>query len=279
MKTQYDIAAGSIIGFDHRQPGKNNQDAFCWFQNEQVTIAVTCDGCSSGLHNEIGSQIGSKILVNLLANQVIRIVQPVTKDIIRKLLERVRLDALAYLRLVALAMGSSFTQTVTDYFLFTTIGFVIDRQHTFTFSLGDGVIIVNGDLRQVGPFANNEPPYLAYGLVNSKLSSSQPELLGFQVHHILETDELQTMLIGSDGLLDLLRFAKHNSPGLEKQAGPVSQFWTVDDYFHNPDAIRRKLFLINRDSIKPDWEQRRLIKSKGLLADDTTLVVIRKRVT
>jgi hypothetical protein len=59
--------------------------------------------------------------------------------------------------------------------------------------------------------------------------------------------------------------------------GPLSQFWTDDRYFANPDALRRRLTLINRESVRADFESRRLVRTPGLLPDDTTVVVLRRR--
>ena len=47
-------------------------------------------------------------------------------------------------------------------------------------------------------------------------------------------------------------------------------------YFKNPDAVRRKLTMLNREEVKPDWQRQELIKRSGVLSDDTTLIAIRR---
>jgi hypothetical protein len=59
----------------------------------------------------------------------------------------------------------------------------------------------------------------------------------------------------------------------------LSQFWTGDDWFANPDLLRRRLCLAARACSRPNWEDRRLQRFPGLLPDDTTLIVIRRRST
>jgi hypothetical protein len=57
----------------------------------------------------------------------------------------------------------------------------------------------------------------------------------------------------------------------------LSQFWEEDRYFRNPDALRRRLALINSEYTHLDREAGVLIREPGLLPDDTTLVAIRRR--
>ena len=43
--------------------------------------------------------------------------------------------------------------------------------------------------------------------------------------------------------------------------------------------IRRRLSLINREIIQPDWINKNLTKTVGLLPDDTTLITIKKSIS
>jgi hypothetical protein len=54
-------------------------------------------------------------------------------------------------------------------------------------------------------------------------------------------------------------------PGRSEDVGPLSQFWTDDAYYENRDMVRRRLAVLNRG------------RHGGLLADDTTLVVVRRK--
>jgi hypothetical protein len=58
--------------------------------------------------------------------------------------------------------------------------------------------------------------------------------------------------------------------------GPLSQFWDEDHYYENPDAVRRRLVLANRPLVR--GEQRASgRRASGLLPDDTTIAVVRRR--
>jgi hypothetical protein len=41
--------------------------------------------------------------------------------------------------------------------------------------------------------------------------------------------------------------------------------------------VRRALALLNREEARPDWEARRMVRRRGLLEDDATVVVLRRR--
>ena len=292
MKDIFEVAFGSITGNDHRWSGRNNQDACHCLIHDQAIIATVCDGCSESKHSEVGAKIGARLITEGIQKYIeehedlLRAVRErksctwskALKTIWGFVLEQARQYAIAHLQILAAAMGEDPVQTVSGYFLFTAVGAIITGGETVVFSIGDGVFIVNGEISQIGPFPKNEPPYLAYGgLVNSSLGKEHPELLKFQLHKVMPTEEVETVLIGTDGVAELIEVAKQQMPGKEETVGPISQFWLDDRYFLNRDMIRRKLFLVNREMTKPIWDEKRLSREKALLPDDTTLVVIRKK--
>lgn len=273
----FQVAAGTIIGRNHSEPlaAKPNQDAFLHPATEDAIIAIVCDGCSSGTHSEVGAKIGARLIVQAISSYLPRLSgeQPSLNEL-EAALERVREDVLAQIRVLANTMGGSFTKTVGDYFLFTVIGAIVTPLWTGTFSNGDGVYFVNGEMNTLGPFPGNEPPYFSYAMVQSKFTSQQ---LMFQVNRLFSTAQLDSLLVGSDGVADLAAVAERNLPGRKEVVGPISQFWEQDRYFENPDNIRRKLALANQLSVRLDRENQRVVREVGLLPDDTTLVVIRQR--
>lgn len=277
MKNLFEIAAGSVAGRNHQLAGKNSHDAFCCLFEEEAIIAVVSDGCGSGRHSEVGAKLGARLLAASIYENVKRLSQRISVDNFFLYWERVRQDVLAQLRVLTNAMGGSFSENITDYFLFTIVGAIITPRVTFIFSLGDGFICVNGEITQIGPFPGNEPPYLAYGLTGSSVIDQHPELLQFQVYPTLPTKSLQSLLLGTDGVKDLVAAANRRMPGKNELFGPLSQFWEKDSYFKNPDMVRRRLALANRDVTSLDSGSFSLTKEPGLLPDDTTIVVIRRK--
>jgi hypothetical protein len=256
-----ELAGGSVIGQQHLRVGRNNQDAYFWTAVEDLAIAVVCDGCGSSAHSEVGAKLGAHMTVNTL-QRLLKTEGDLEKPEIWQSLQQ---QLLTQLQTVAKPLGNDLAQTVQDYLLFTITGVVITPKKTAVFALGDGVIAINGQVMSLGPFANNAPPYLAYGLLKKRV----PEPL--QVLQILPTESLQSLLIGSDGVGDLMQVAEQSLPGRSEKVGAIAQFWQDDRYFRNPDQVRRRLSLINREVMTTNLRQ------SGLLPDDTTLIVIRRQ--
>jgi hypothetical protein len=142
---------------------------------------------------------------------------------------------------------------VTDCFLFTVVGLALSGERGCVFAAGDGIAAVDAAVVKLGPFPGNEPPYLAYGLISR-------EAPGFSV--VRAFSGARSALVGTDGAFDL---------------ADLHSFWEEERYFQNPDAVRRRLALVNREVVRPLWDERRIERSPGLLDDDTTLVVVRRR--
>ena len=252
LATQFEYASGSIIGRNHVVTSKNNQDACEVVLRSQFVLAVVCDGCGSGKHSEVGAKLGVKIVTDAIADLLHQetISNPEFWNLLKiNLLQRLK-------DLVELVNGD--LEFVNDYLLFTIVGAVITAHETMTFSMGDGAIALNGKLMQIPAYPNNAPPYLAYGLY-------RPDAVSLEICDRIPTSELESILIATDGIDDLVKVED------------VSQFWQEDKYFKNPDAIRRKLAMLNCEESKPDWNKREIVKRSGVLSDDTTLVVIRRR--
>lgn len=294
MSASFEFAAGSVVGRSHRIAGRNNQDAYCWLQENDCAVAIVCDGCGSGEQSEVGAKLGAPIVARAVlrhaqthlaqAHQLNASVDPLPST----LWEDVRREVLQLLGMLVAGLGENLPCIVNNYFLFTVVGVLITPTISVFFALGDGVFVVNGEQFPLGPFLDNAPPYMAYGLVESSLEANCPALLRFQIHHTLPTSELQSFLIGTDGVQDLIKAAEYSMPGKAAPVGPLCQFWEDDRYFSNPDMIRRHLAGVNRDvvSLKAGNSARRensplaatprLHKEAGLLHDDTTFIVGRQ---
>lgn len=282
MQAQFEIAGGSIPGGSHLQLqnlliGKNNQDAWCTHQDQRLTVAVVSDGCGSHPRSEVGANIGSQLLRTSLIRQWARHAPLAKKQgfnvALPEALEAARQDVLAHLRILsqAIAGDGSFTQAICDNFLFTMVAAIVTEYGAAFFSIGDGLIIVNGERIRVGPFPGNEPPYISYALIKTRWPD---ERLRFVIHRSLPSDRLNDFLIGSDGAADLANASSVKLPGYSEQIGPIEQFWQNSQYFSKA-GIRRRLALINSRFVSvKDGE---LLEENSRIKDDTTLVVGRRK--
>lgn len=279
MKRMFEVAAGTVMGRDHLMfsSNKSNQDAFRSVIFGDSLVAVVCDGCGSSVHSEVGSQIGVRLVVEAIVAMANNLLGTEDENSLNNFFEKVEQNILSQIKALAVAMGGSFSETVDDYFLFTIVGVLITKESTILFSFGDGVFFLNGEMIKIDPFAQNAPPYLAYKLFRQDLIKIDADFLRFQINRVLPTRDVESILLGSDGVIDLTQVADKCLPGRAEIVGPVSQFWEEDKFFKNPDMIRRKLAMINNESTRIDWTLQCTMKFPGLLRDDTTVVVIRKK--
>lgn len=281
MELPWEIAAGTVAGRDHVDAGKNNQDAYLTRVQDDLVVAVVCDGCFGGKHSEVGAQLGAQIILRMV-HECARFLRHLdqrwsVESAAQAMWDQTEKNALNQLRILAGSVSSmSFSRAVSDYLLFTTVGALITPEETMVFSNGDGMYVLNGTPTRIGPFPGNEPPYLAYALLEPDRVTVPRASIRFN-YQVFPTVDVHSMLIGTDGVLNLEAAAERNIPGSSKLVGPLGQFWTEDRYFANPDAVRRMLTLINRTSVRPDWQTRSIDRQPGLLPDDTTLVAIRRK--
>lgn len=281
-KLPFEWAAGSIVGHLHLGQtgllrGQDNQDALVVRSTPQGIISVVCDGCGSEPHSAVGSRVGAMLLVSNVQRSLQRGALTDNPQRTQAFWERVRHDTLAQLRVLALSMAGegSFTEVIREHFLFTALVAVVSAEWTQVVAIGDGFTALNGSVQRRGPFANNMPPYLAYELIETEFSARRAEL-AFQLVHVLPTDLLESMMLASDGLEEVIAAELRSLPGQAQAFGPLRQFWEQDSYFRNRDAIRRRLALANSERTVLDRTAGSLVVHRPLLSDDTTLVVIRR---
>ncbi|UZQ54390.1 protein phosphatase 2C domain-containing protein [Trichothermofontia sichuanensis B231] len=270
MNTVFDIAAGSVIGREHRRLGRNNQDAYAVQAKLDRTIAVVCDGCGSSPHSEVGAQLGARWVVASLDRQCER-GQPKLQD--PDFWPELQQELLNQIRQVATGLGSALETVIWDYFLFTIVGVIVTAEITVIFSLGDGVAMLNEEVLLQGTIADNRPPYLAYGLFPNHFSMAD---LQFTVYP-RSTATVNTLLIGTDGVQDLAKTLDPLLADVDLMPEMFTPFWQDDRYFRNPDQVRRYLVRCNREVIQPNWQTQVLERQSGLLEDDTTLVLMRRK--
>jgi serine/threonine protein phosphatase PrpC len=261
MIAQHQLAGGSTIGRDHRLVPKNNQDSWSIWRFDDMMIGIVADGCGSGAHSDVGAKLGVQMLGECLRKDY-RPHRPIRW-------QRVQQHMLAQLDGLARAMGDDYRKIVETYLLFTLLGVVIDNDRATFFALGDGTIIINGQTLSIGPFQGNMPPYLGYGLLLDELTVDATTIK-LEPLWEMPIDQLDSFLIATDGIDDVIRNSQNVLPGLNVPVGPIEQFWQSDRYFgSNSELVSRQLKLIGRD-----WPLSQ--PHPGLLGDDTTMIVGRR---
>lgn len=260
----FDIAGGRTTGADHRRADRPCQDAFTWTRTPHAIIATVSDGCGSGRHSEVGATLGARLWTAAVADLLDHATTPAdatwTWDHLWTLARRRVCATLAQL---ATTMGGPAEQTVTDHFLFTIVCAAITPTTTAICAIGDGAVAIDQHITTLGPFPDNQPPYLAYDLL---CPDKPPRVQPHDHRRVLPTADLQSIILATDGADDL---DPHGT------SGGLTQF-CHPRYFRNRDALRRRLAVINRETCDLDRERGRVLRSRGALGDDTAVIAIRR---
>lgn len=228
----FDAALGTVIGGAHRRAGRNGQDGGVIARREDALVAVVTDGCGSARHSEVGAKLGAQIVAQTVLAHC-----ESPRD-----WSRIAADVVEQLARVAEPFAGD-PVAIADAFLFTILGAVVTPREVVVFSAGDGLFAINGAVHAIGPYPGNAPPYLGYAL----LGAANPS---FTIEYEGAPEDVETLLIATDGA----------EPLLLSGAAP---FWSEEAIFANPDALRRRLFLLTRPGA-------------AMLDDDTTMAVIRR---
>ncbi|HUH05017.1 MAG TPA: protein phosphatase 2C domain-containing protein [Kofleriaceae bacterium] len=263
----FELGGGSVTGTLHRKAGKPLQDAFGWRRGPRSLVAVVCDGCGSSPHSEVGARLGTRLFCEAIGARLdagLAVDDPI-------LWQRVRAEVLAELGRLATAMGGAWIDAIADHFLFTVMGAAVTESSTAIIGAGDGVYAINGEVCVLEAGPENRPAYVGYGLLDPGGADSE-----LAIHAVRPTADIDSILLGTDGVTDILSSEHRAVPGRDQHVGAISRFWCDDFLFANRDGVRRRLAVLARDHQTLDWDQRRVDRAPGLLRDDTTIVVLRR---
>ncbi|MEM9491235.1 MAG: protein phosphatase 2C domain-containing protein [Myxococcota bacterium] len=253
----FEVAGGWVTGADHLRTGRPGQDALAWLCSDDMVVATVCDGCGSAALSQVGAALGARLWTQALARRLASAEALDRPESWPAVWRDAAADVCAVLADLASRMGGAIEQVIAEYFLFTIVGAAITPRLSAVFAIGDGVVAVDGRTEVIGPFPDNQPPYLAYRAMPGAIAASDP--LNYCIFE--ETERVNSLVIATDGAADL-------SDGL-------GQF-TGDRCFRNRDAIRRQLALLSRSRAAIDWDAGCVARTSAPLRDDTAVVAIRR---
>lgn len=308
MRKTFEVASGTVIGKLHTASGRNNQDSFSTIHTDDFLIGVVSDGCGSEPDSEVGSKLGCQMLAEIISRRMDLFQNSglkITEILTPKFWDNAEEELCSRLKHLSGMLGKN---AVANFFLFTLVGFVMAKTESLFFSLGDGIIIINGEITIIGPFPENAPPYLGYNIlatdqINPALDlktldstiqknknrsatvwqdcevfkSGVKQKNKVTVQKIIDTQSIESILVGTDGVEHLIKAENEKIPGKNELVGSISQFWTENCFFENQDMARRRLTIINRTYIKLNRDKDALIREYGHLPDDTTLITVRRK--
>lgn len=247
----------AVTGSRHLRVARNGQDAAAsWtglvgtsqrtMATGHAAVVVVCDGCSSGASSEVGARLGAELFTRALAARLQggeRPGCPATWTAARSDVVRALADLVA-------RMPGDRERAIHDHFLFTIVAAAVAHREAAVWTLGDGAYSFGDYTRVLGPFPDNQPPYLAYDL----LGEAQP------AHVEVAPVGCDAIVIATDGATDI--------------AGGIESFAT-DKLVSHPDALRRHLVVLARSGERIDWDERRVVRTPAVLQDDCAVGVLR----
>ncbi len=277
---QFCVALGKVPGTDHTRPGepywRNCQDACRVEAGVHALVLVVCDGNGSQPHSEVGALLSSQILARDIVKIVDSHVELGIDVVMSEVLEEARGSLLLFFQSLGEHLHGSFSDNATRYMLATALVAIVTEKETVIAGIGDGYFAVNDELVELGPFAGNAPPYPVYALTGSSLAAHALELLRFTIHRSVLTEEVETLVLMSDGVKYLIEAEGTPMPkNPHALVPPLSYFWSDERFVKNPDNIRRQLALINIETISSTPEGKPYLRT-GMLKDDTAIVVVRR---
>jgi len=245
MDTNSRVAAASVIGARHQRAGRNGQDAAVALVSGDVAVAVVCDGCSSGASSEVGARLGARLFAEALAAKLAA--GACVRE--RSTWEAVRAEVA---RTLAGVVGGAIVdaEAVHATLLFTIVAAAVTGEGAAVWVLGDGTYSCDGRVEILGPFPDNQPPYLAYDLIGSP-----------QPAHFAVLEDVRRIVVATDGVADL-----DHDLGVFGAAALVA----------HPDLLRRRLVQLAQHDERIDWAERRVIRTPAMLQDDCAIAIIER---
>jgi len=247
-----DTIIATVVGARHLRIARNGQDAAAAASGPGWAAAVVCDGCSAGAYSEVGARLGAAIVVAALARRLAAgsgagCAAGGAGGASADLWADVQAEVVRALAALADRMGADRVRTVVDHFLFTIVAVAATREAATVWAIGDGAYSFGEHTRVLGPFADNQPPYLGYALLgDTPVAHVEAAPAGTQI-----------VAIGTDGAteVELARFAQPR-------------------YLEHADRARRELAVLARGREVIDWNERRVTRTAEL-QDDCAIAVVK----
>lgn len=247
------MAAAAVTGSRHLRASRNGQDAVATFRGgvradggaargAEIAVVVVADGCGSATSSEVGAGLGARLFARALG-ALLATEPPMDRGAWLATFARARAGVAAMLRSISL-------DELGDCCMFTLVAAAVTPGGAAVWALGDGAYSFGDRTRVIGPFADNQPPYLAYDVLGDPR----------EAHFELAPAGCDTVIVATDGACDL--------------DGGIEPFATERNLTH-PDALRRQLALLARGDERIDWERRRVVRVPAALQDDCAIGIVR----
>jgi len=230
-------ACAAVTGARHLRVGRNGQDAAAVWVGDDCGAIVVCDGCSAGAYSELGARLASQLIVAKLAN----------REVGEATWNEIREELASEIGRIVERMPGDRVAALHDHFLFTIVAAAWRGDAVAMWALGDGAYAFGDRVRTLGPFEENQPPYLAYDLLGMR----------HPAHFVLTDRSCGSVMVATDGIADI---------GFD---------FVGDIDLAHPDALRRHLAVRARGTERVNWDARRIERRPATLQDDGAIAIAR----
>lgn len=269
-----EVASGTVTGRDHTFSGnlvlgKPNQDAIATAWTKDAFIAVLCDGCSSGEHSEVGAHL----IARLMLNEIVHLMSGWGAPPLQSPGVWSFGDCAVWID--GQMKHDTFPGNAPPYLGYRMLP--IDKIKVNAADLAFRPIWSSGLDMELMELLDTASEAVVEALEDPLLLLERPtDGPGFSLRQVVETYFLctATVVIIDETLLALLPIVV-GTDGLADVPDP--SVFLEDRMFANPANVTRTLRKMNQPTVRISGDPPRLIKTDGMLPDDTTLVAIRRK--
>lgn len=265
----------SVMGYDHLRLKRNCQDSLHFSKSPDFVVGFVVDGMGDSIDSPF-SEVGSRIVAKLAEEYVTKRLKNVLKWRRKALIQSdifwsdVQNYLLGKVESFALLMEGNYKSNIIKYFLFTLTGFVLIPEVTVFVGVGDGFAVVNEIAYPMAdPSEGNMPASLSYNLVESTLRKMSPGEITLSVKWIVNTSEIDSFAIATDGLRALL--SPENDYFVFREEKYC--FWNQQEMFENEYELGWKLNDLASEKKTIDWDNQVLVKQKPIVTDDLAIII------
>lgn len=219
----------------------------------EAAVIIVCDGCSAGGGSEVGARLGASLFAGAVGARLRAGGSPADPTV----WSAARTEVVRVLADLLERMPGDRAETLREHFLFTIVAAAVTPDAAAVWALGDGAYAIGDDVRELGPFPDNQPPYLAYDLVGESADA----------HFEIAPPACRSIVVATDGASDLATDTAFVA------RGGLAQF-AQRSFVDHPDALRRHLAVLARAGEHIDWDERRVVRTPAVLQDDCAIGVL-----
>lgn len=263
---QVQARAAAVTGASHLRVARNGQDAAAAWQDGPLALAVVCDGCGSGARSELGAQVVARRMRAALARRLragaavadLALWSACRSEAAAELARLARswcpeeLDGSARPLEAPGALAPEAREALGEALLCTVLVAAADRRDVAVWAIGDGAVVLGGELTVLGPFLDNAPPYLGY------------DVLGHP-----PTPYLRVRPRGAAGV------AAVATDGAAELGDELTALVHAPSSADHPDLLRRTLARWTRGEERVRWAERRIDRAPARLQDDAAVGLVR----